>query len=401
MKKFLCASLTMLVVLGLMGACGVAQEQEKVTLVIATGWAGAELEPFLPVLEAFEEQYPWIEVTHITLRPEDLGLILPGQFAAGLTPADVIAMPWLWFIKEKGEAGHLHCLAHLIDPADYLPGTVEFVTVDDKVFGAPYSGKVKPGFWYRKSFFEEHGLTEPASWEEFVALLEEIAQIPGIDAPIASGNGVGWPLSDVTEHFLTTFGGVELHEALIAGEVDWTDPVVYNIFADKLVPLIEAGHFGEPTEWTLALELWWEGYYALYYMGSWITVMVEDPADLGVFALPEMEAIVFAFEYWMVPVYTAHPEEAMKLARFLTTRGQLLHVKEGGMLATYIHVPLEAYPPVDRVVAELLIDVEAIVDLDDYIGGAFQLAFWDQLKLLWVAPEMLPEVLEILEETAP
>ncbi len=71
------------------------------------------------------------------------------------------------------------------------------------------------------------------------------------------------------------------------------------------------------------------------------------------------------------------------------------------MLATYIHVPLEIYPPVDRKVAELLVGKSVLVDLDDYIGGAFQIAFWDQLKLLWVKPGMLDEVLEVLEDMAP
>ena len=382
-------------------AAGASQGEEPVTLVISSAWAGAELEAFLPVLEAFEERYPWITVVPITLRAEDLGILLPAQFAAGLAPADVSFIPWTWFIKAKGEAGHLFDLAGLIDVADFMPGSVELVTVDDRIYALPYTGKVKPGFWYRLSFFEEHGLTEPQTWEEFVALLEEIAQIPGIVAPIASGNGHGWPLSDITEHFLATFGGLEIHEALLAGEVAWTDPVVYNIFADKLVPLLEAGHFGVPTEWTMAMELWWGGDYGLYFMGSWITLMVDDPADLGVFSLPGAPGIVFGAGYIFVPVYTQHPEEAKKLARFLSTYGQVIQVTQGGHLATYIHAPLEAYPEVDRRVAELLVDVAALVDLDDTIGGAFQVAFWDQLKFLWVEPGMLDEVLEVLEEHAP
>ncbi len=44
---------------------------------------------------------------------------------------------------------------------------------------------------------------------------------------------------------------------------------------------------------------------------------------------------------------------------------------------------------------------EIVRDLDDAIGGEFQQTFWDQLKLLWVDPTTLDEVLEALQEKAP
>lgn len=39
----------------------------------------------------------------------------------------------------------------------------------------------------------------------------------------------------------------------------------------------------------------------------------------------------------------------------------------------------------------------ALPDLDDTIGGEFQSKFWDQLKLLWVRPEQVDDVLDTLE----
>ncbi|HOI37823.1 MAG TPA: ABC transporter substrate-binding protein, partial [Bacillota bacterium] len=43
---------------------------------------------------------------------------------------------------------------------------------------------------------------------------------------------------------------------------------------------------------------------------------------------------------------------------------------------------------------------EALPDLDDTIGGEWQPAFWDQLKLLWVSPARVGEVLETLQRKA-
>ncbi len=379
--------LTLLVLL--VAALGLAK------LVVIGPWSGAEQEKFMPVLKAFEEKYG-IEVEYRIYRAEDLSNILPAQFRAKRTPGDVIFM-WGWFIQEQAKKGHVMDLSGIISESDFIPGALDAVKVNGKIFGISYTGKVKPGFWYRKSFFEKHGLKVPRTWYEFKALLAELKKIPGLKAPIASGDGVGWPLSDVTEHFLITFGGPYVQKDLIAGNLKWESYTVKQAM-EKLVELLKEGYFGEPTEWTMALKQWWNGDYALYFMGSWITGMVDDPNDLGVFSLPGAKGVVFGADYAFVPKYTKYPDEAIKLIKFLATEGQKVQVQQGGHIATYKYVSLNDYPPVDREVAKILQGVEALPDLDDSVGGAFQKAFWDQLKLLWVKPDKLDEVLEVLDE---
>ncbi|MCR4402699.1 MAG: ABC transporter substrate-binding protein [Firmicutes bacterium] len=382
----------------LVATCAAFAAETK-TLTCIGPWSGAEMEAFLPVLQAFEKE-TGIKVEYRIYRGEDLSAQLPAQFSAKTAPGDVIFM-WAWFIAKQGEAGHALDLTGVVKDADYLPGALDSLKVGGKVYGIAYTGKVKPGFWYRKSFFQKHGLTPPKTWEEFVALLDKIAKIPGIKAPIVSGDGVGWPLSDVTEHFIATFGGPQLHKELTEGAIAWTDPVVKGIFEGRLVPLLRAKRFSEPIEWTQALELWWQGDYGLYFMGSWITGMVKDPNDLGVFSLPGARGIVFGADYAFVPKYSKNPEEAKKLIQSLATKGQEVQVAQGGHIATYVKVPLEAYPPVDRGVAELLTGRVALSDMDDTIGGEWQPTFWDQLKLMWVRPERYAEVLDTLEKKAP
>jgi len=369
------------------------------TLTIVGPWAGKEMDAFVPVIDRFE-RLTGMRVNFKILRAEDLAPVLPAQFEAGLAPGDVIFM-WAWFINEKAGDGHVMDLTGVIDETTLSPGALDPVKVDGKIYGGAYTGKVKPGFWYRKSFFEDNNLTPPSTWAEFVTLLDTIADIPGVVDPIATGDGVGWPISDVTEHFLITFGDPQLQRDLIAGTVDWTSPQVRAIFEDRIVPLLEAGYFSEPIEWTTAIELWWGGDYGLYFMGSWITGMVEDPEDLGVFSIPGSEGLVFAADYFFVPEYTLHPEEAKQLAQFLASaEAQRLQVAQGGHIATALAVSLDAYPAVDRGVAEVLVGKEVLSDLDDTIGGEFQATFWDQLKLLWVNPEALDDVLEALQEKA-
>jgi multiple sugar transport system substrate-binding protein len=371
------------------------------TITVVGPWSGAEMDAFLPVLARFEA-LSGINVKYRVLRAEDLATLLPAQFAAGTAPGDVIFM-WAWWIGQQAQAGHILDVTDQIDTADFLPGTFDQVTIDGKIYGGAYTGKVKPGFWYRKSFFAANGLTPTtvnSTWADFAALLADIKAIPGVVDAIASGDGVGWPLSDITEHFLITFGGAQLQYDLIAGTADWTTDPVRSIFEDYLVPTL--GNFSDPIEWTTALDLWWDGDYGLYFMGSWITGMVANASDLGIIPLPGCEALVLPADYFFIPKYTKYPDEAKELFRFLISEeAQRLQVAQGGHLATNINVPLDSYPPVDRMVREFIADYAIAPDLDDTIGGEFQTTFWDQLKLLWVNPAALDDVLAAIQAVAP
>ena len=367
------------------------------TVSVIGPWSGVEMDAFLPVLEEFKAK-TGIDYTYQTYRAEDLANVLPAQFSAKKAPADVIFM-WSNFITSNTQ--HVVDLSDVIDTDAYIPGALDNVkTSDGRVFGISYTAKVKPGFWYRKSFFESHGLKPPTTWDEFVALLEKIETIPGVKDAIASGNGVGWPLSDVTEHFLITFGGPELQKDLIEGNTTWRSYAVRNAM-EKLVYLLEKGYFSEPTEWTTILEQWWNGDYGLYFMGQWITGMVDDPNDLAVFSLPGNRGMVFSIDYAFVPEYATNKAEALELVKFLSSvEGQSIQVAQGGHIAT-VGVDMSNYPAVDKEIAKLTEGVETLNDLDDSIGGLWQTAFWDQLKLIWVRPERLDDALMDLDEKMP
>ena len=367
------------------------------TVSVIGPWSGSEMDAFIPVLEAFKAE-TGIDYTYQTYRAEDLANVLPAQFAARKAPADVIFM-WSSFITNNTK--NIAELTDVIDRDAYIPGALDNVTTaDGKVYGIAYTAKVKPGFWYRKSFFEAHDLEVPSSWEEFVALLEKIDSLPGVKNAIASGNGVGWPLSDVTEHFLITFGGPELQKDLIEGNTSWRSHAVRNAMG-KLVYLIERGFFSVPTEWTTILEQWWKGDYGLYFMGQWITGMVEDADDLAVFSLPGNRGMVFSIDYAFVSEFATNKAEALELVKFLAgEKGQSIQVAQGGHIAT-VEVAMDNYPAVDMEIAKLTEGVQTLNDLDDSIGGLWQTAFWDQLKLIWVRPERLNDALMDLDEKMP
>ncbi len=362
------------------------------------------MDNFLPTLEAFTEQ-TGIETQYIIIRQEDLQPVLPTQFEAGQTPGDVIFMVES-FIRDFGVDGHAVDVTDRVEPDKYTANALDQVTVGSDVYGGAFTGAAKPGFWYKKSFFSDNGLTVPTTYAEFETLLEDIAAVSGILNPIVSGDGVGWPLSDVTEHFIATYGGSAMNEDLISGDLAFTDASVKAVFEDYLVPLLEAGHFSEPVEWTSGVESFWNEDYGLYFMGSWITGMdqIGDPSDLGLFPLPggvAEQGVVFGPNYFFVPTYTGMMNEALLLFDFLAgAEGQTERVEAGGALPTHLDVDLSGFPGEADVVASME-GKNIIFDMDDTIGGDFQQTFWTQLQLLWVSPGQLDAVLAAIDADAP
>ena len=135
-------------------------------------------------------------------------------------------------------------------------------------------------------------------------------------------------------------------------------------------------------------------------MGNWLTGMVEDPSDLGIFSLPGTKAIVTGPDWAFIPKYSENVELGKKLLAFMISKeGQEIRAKSGGKLVIRNDVSADLYPKADQAVAAVVAKMETtVLDLDDAIGGDWQRLFWDQLKLLWVSPDSLDEVLDKLQQ---
>lgn len=372
----------------------------KPTLTVFSLWSGDEEKAFKEVLAGFTKN-SGIGVKHIPQTTEGLMIGMPVAFMAGRSPADVVLAPWPAWIRDLAKEGHIMPATGLVVGDEYSPTHLDELKVGGVLYGTPFKMAGKPGFWYRVSFFAQHGLTKPGTYEEFKALLAKLKGIPGIEAPIASGNGVGWPLSDTTEAFIMGLGDPQLQLDLIASKVAWTSPEVKAVFG-KLAELLKARYFSVPAEWVGQKDKLWEGKYGIYFMGDWIAGMVPDATDLDFFPFPGTKGAAGAIDYAFVPKYAMYPEEAKELLKYLATaEAQQIWVKLGGFIAPNLKVPAGLYTPTGRVVLEFLKGVRVVPDLDDAIGGMFQTTFWDQLKLLWVKPAELEAVLTALDKVAP
>ncbi len=375
-------------------------------LTVFSLWGGSEEQNFLQALSNFTDQ-TGIAVNHYHYTTQELLIGVPMQLRAGSSIADIVIAPWPSWILEL--APYLTNVNDLINSTKYPENAINTVKdSNDVIWAAPFKLSGKPGFWYKKSFFADNGLTVPTTYEEFKTLLTDISAIAGIEQAVASGDTVGWPLSDTTEAFIMGLGGYQLQEELIAGPSsrNWTDQEVRNVFGN-LTELLAAGYFSAPAEWTSQITKFWDEKYGIYFMGSWMTTMgqIGDVNDLDFFGFPGTDGVGGSVDYLILPKSAPNPNEAKQLLQWLAgAEAQEIMVGLGGFFGTNIDVPDTAYLPLDKKVLDFISQstIHIVSDLDDAIGGKFQTTFWDQLKLLWVdpTPATLDDVLNILEAAA-
>lgn len=370
-------------------------------LTVFSLWSGAEEANFKEALERFENK-TGISVRHVGYSTEELLITVPTQLRAGVAIADVVIAPWPSWIRSLAGQGYLMETTNLIDTTKFPETYLDVVTVEDKIWAAPFKVSGKPGFWYRKSFFTNNSLAIPSTYNEFKELLANISAIEGVQAAIASGNGVGWPLSDTTEAFIIGIGGYQLQEDLIFGREQFNSTAVKTVF-EELASLLQAGYFSVPDDFDAQVAKVWDGTYGIYFQGSFITAFepfASNLDDVAFFPFPETTGVTGAVDYAIIPVHTRYPDEAKQLLQFLASaEAQEIMVGLGGFLAPNIDVPDTAYKQIDLQVLEFMRTVTVVPDLDDAIGPPFQTTFWGELKALWVDPEMdLDELLQTLQD---
>jgi multiple sugar transport system substrate-binding protein len=396
-----------IVIAGVAGYLIYASTLPKPTLTVYALWSGTEQYNFEQALGNFT-QNTGIDVTYYGYTTQDLLVSVPLQLAAPPYDVDVIIAPWPYWISQNSP--YLTPVTDVITESQFPANIISPVKdLDGTIWAAPFKLSGKPGFWFRDSFFLDNGLSVPTTYDEFKnTLLPAIQAIPGVEQAIASGDSVGWPLSDTAEGFIMGLGGYQLQLDLETGPSvrNWTDPQVKSVF-ENLTQLLEAGYFSTPAEWETQVAKLWDGKYGMYWQGSFITTLPEvlNVSDLDFFGFPGTNGVSGSVDYAVITKEAPHLSEAKQLVQYLAgADAQEIMVKQGGFLATNLNVPSSAYNLIDSKVVAFMgqAGINIVPDLDDTIGGQWQTTFWDQLKLLWTSPSTstMNSVLEALQAAA-
>src|SRR3954464_3765073 len=101
-------------------------------------------------------------------------------------------------------------------------------TVANTFYAAPLGANAKSFVWYSPSAFKDAGYEVPKTWDEMIALSDEIAKSGAKPwcAGIGSGDATGWPATDWLEDVVLRTAGPEVYDQWVKHEIPFNDPQI-------------------------------------------------------------------------------------------------------------------------------------------------------------------------------
>lgn len=198
---------------------------------------------------------------------------------------------------------------------------------DGKQWGVPYS-YYQWGVYYRKDIFDKLGLSEPTTWDEMLAACDVMKE-NGV-TPFTIGTKFLWTAAGVFDYLNLRTNGYEVHNALTAGEIKYTDDRIRATFANWET-MIERCSFVDnhaTMSWQEALAPFANGDAAMYVMGNFAVAGMKDAGltdeQIDFFQFPEItpglpraeEAPADAF---FIPANATNVENAKKFLAFVAS----------------------------------------------------------------------------------
>jgi multiple sugar transport system substrate-binding protein/raffinose/stachyose/melibiose transport system substrate-binding protein len=261
--------------------------------------------------------------------------------------------------------------------------------------------------WYRPSVFEELGLEVPETWDQFLALVDALAEAGKV--PITIGTNQPWTAAAWFDYINMRVNGPEYHIQLMDGEVAYNTQEVKDVFGRWRELLDRQAFLPQPEayRWQDALTPFVQGDAGLYLMGRFIVDSYPDEqeGDLDFFRFPVIDEGVAIGEDaptdgFFAAAKAPNPEGAKDFLTFLgSAETQQWLVEQGGSPAVHQDVPLDLYDDITRRGVEMLQESDLIAqfydrdthpDMAERGMSAFQ-EFWNN-------PDDIDGILDRLDE---
>jgi len=208
----------------------VSFEGETVTIFTAAGEDQAK---------AFQDEFTaFMEETGIEVIVEgspDFEVLSVTRAEAG-DPPEIYNFPQPGLMTDMARDGYLVDLNEALG-ADYLASAynkpwLDSGTVDGTLVGIWHNADVKSLVWYPKAAFEAAGYTIPETWDDLLALSDQIVADGGVPwcVGIESATATGWAATDWIEDIMLRTTSPENYDKWTTGELKFTSPEVKNAF---------------------------------------------------------------------------------------------------------------------------------------------------------------------------
>jgi len=275
---------------GALFAGGQAEAGEEKATLVFTSWRTEDIDRMNRINDVFESENPGIEVDFQPIKDTEYDAQLKSSLATGVA-ADIV------FLRSYDSGKQIYDTGKLLVLNDVVPALADFSdtakgawsTEGGDVYAVPSVG-VTHGIYYQKETFAKYGLSEPATWDEFLHVCEVLKQ--NGEVVFAQGSKEGWPLYEVIFSGLGAnfYNGEQGRRDLMAGKVKLTDPQFINAFEKmlELQPYFPKGY--EAIDYVSMQQMFGTGQAAMFIGGSWEIGIFEDLGSgqdmIGYFAPP-------------------------------------------------------------------------------------------------------------------
>lgn len=240
------------------------------------------------IIDKFNAENPDIVIEMNTVP--DAPTVLTSRISSGDIPVIFSDFPTQVAFRQKVANGYIQDLTGQAFLDNVEASSLELAKQEDGGYYALSYSRSFMGVYYNRTIFEEHGLSVPATWEEFLTVCETL-KAAGITPMGLHGKDPG----RVGHTFQCTLNawapnGVEIIEKAVAGETKIEGNEEFIQAFDKMKTL-----FTYANEDALALsdiqcyEQFANGQYAMCITGSYARGTIESlnaDLDLGIFPLP-------------------------------------------------------------------------------------------------------------------
>jgi len=188
---------------------------------------------FQESMTPFEER-TGIDVTFLTgERPYETYLAEKLENGA---PADIVILAQPGWMEQLSRQGKTVDLRTFLDD-EYLRQQIpeiflDLASVDGKLVGIWYTLGLKSLVWYPKQAFEAKGYQVPQTWEELIALSDQIVADGGVPwcIGIQGDDFTGWVGTDWVEDILLGTATPETYDAWVKGKLPFNSPEIRRVF---------------------------------------------------------------------------------------------------------------------------------------------------------------------------
>ena len=230
MKKSIIGLLLILSMLAV--ACGNSLEGQEVIYFGAPATDGPDGQAIQATFRDFTEE-TGIIVTYV--GSENFESELLAQIEAG-NPPNIALWPQPGTVRAQARAGNIIPLEDVgVDLDEYRSNFSPYLVGLGEVDGVPYGGaqavNLKSIVWYQPAEFEKRGYAVPETWDEMIALADQIVAegMTPFCFGMYSNGATGWLATDWMEDvMLRTGGGTATYDQWVNHEIPFNDPVVKN-----------------------------------------------------------------------------------------------------------------------------------------------------------------------------